>query len=256
MTFQVDGSFVKCTEARLRFIHETSNVGYSWVAERESLTLADHLERNQAKLRDMFPVLDDFCRLGSILALLKYLRLNEITFDWEWAKSHQPAKLAFPIFIPTIEWTLLCGGLSFDGWAVDGKEIGDNWKIEDGDFIGSTPAGGEGGSPVLYSTRVWGLYYEMEFLLKTSDNPAYFVCKYVPDSPFKTIPIASAEFRLFRISVAESGDVNVVKDGQPFWNGKLDVLYAGTGLDLTKPASFGFALSPGSEARIANVRFR
>jgi hypothetical protein len=256
VTFQVAGSIVKCVDARLRLIHETSNVGYSWVAERESLTLADHLERNQAKLRDMFPVLDDFCRLGSILALLKYLRLNEISFDWEWAKSHQPAKVAFPIFIPTVEWTLLCGGLNFDGWAVDGKDIGDNWKIEEGDFIGSMATGGEDTSPVLYSTRVWGLYYEMEFLLKTSGGPAYFVCKYLPDKPFKTISMPSEGFALFRVSVAESGDVAVVKDGEPFWNGKLDVLYAGTGLDLTKAASFGFALSAGARANIANVRFR
>lgn len=264
--FKVDGSNLKCVDVKLRFVHETSSRGYAWVAERESLTQAAYLERGQARLKEMFPVLNDFCRLGSILAILKFLRLQGIQFDWQWVKQYVPAKNAFPIFLPLTEWSPLSGGLNLDGWASTGDRAIDAWKIDGEDFVGSMPNQNPAGPVVLYSTRVWASFYEMEFLLKTQKSPLKFLCKYLPGKPFASIELDSPEdFSLFRVTVKDVGDVAddnkrndliVLKDGEPYWQGQLSQLYANTGLDLTKPASFGFALEPDREVRISNIRFR
>ena len=266
VTFRAEGSVLAYTDSRLRFIHETTPPEWSWVADRESSALADYLERNQSMLRELFPVLDDFARLGSMLALLRWLHVNQLSFDWEWAKQYTPTKDPFPIFVPIADWTLLSGAPALDGWQAGTDQSAASWTVADGDLVGMPAGTGEATPALLYNTRVWPVNYEAEFLLKTDSVPLSFVCKYLPGKLYAEIALDSSEqFRLFRVTVkaegAKDGENNIIirRDGEPFWQGNLASLYKDADLtseELQKSASFGFCVQPGGNARIGNVRFR
>lgn len=256
IVFRAEASKLKCTNSRLRIVHETSQPGFSWVVERESVSLADYLQRNQSALREMYPVLDDFARLSSVLALLRWFWLSGVPFDWTWAKDYLPTKDPFPIFIPMVEWNAIGGESNLDGWQTEGKKAQEVWRIKDGDFVGAVPQGPSSDTALLYSDRVWAVNYDLEFLLKTAGRPVQLLCKFVPEKPYATIPLESSrDWSLFRITVA-GDDITVLREGAVERKEKLSSLYAGTGLDLKKPASFGFGLGAEAKATISNVRFR
>ncbi len=212
----------------------------------ELIRLAREIDRHFPEIAEAFGQFQDLYRVAQSVSLAKWIKQNNITFDWEQVARGAIESGNVPAFSPASEWSILFNGENLDGWSTTAGSDEITAKLD----IGTVSISPASDKAVMVLFPTWYSNYELKYTLSTT-GPIELVVRADQDHVQGTATVNSLQVPQ-KLKLFVEKNAWILNVGQTTTRGQLSA----PNEDRVGPNRFGISVPPGSTATIFNASFR